>query len=130
MSDLVKKLLIKPGYKLAVVNPPEGFLARLDPLLENSSISDKLEPVLDFVQIFVKDGKEAEKLVPQALKSLREDGVLWVSYPKGGSKVKTDLNRDILWEKLKKFGITGVAMVSIDDVWSAMRFRPLIKVGK
>ena len=50
-------------------------------------------------------------------------GRLWVVYPKGGKSVGTDINRDILHQRLGERGLTGVAMVSYDDRWSAMRLR-------
>jgi hypothetical protein len=57
-------------------------------------------------------------------RSLKSDGLLWICYPKGSSKMKTDLNRDILWGQMEKFGLAGVSLVSVDEVWSDMRFRP------
>jgi len=54
----------------------------------------------------------------------------WISYPEQTSKIKTDLNRDILWKLMEKHGLVRVAMISIDNVWSAMRFRPAAKVGQ
>lgn len=51
------------------------------------------------------------------------DRLAWIAYPKAG-QLGTDLNRDILWQHLLPRGITGVRQISIDDVWSAMRFRP------
>ncbi len=65
-----------------------------------------------------------------SMPTLKPDGLLWICYPKGGSRVKTDLNRDILWEEMKKYKLAGVAMVSVDNVWSAMRFRPAENVRK
>jgi hypothetical protein len=46
-----------------------------------------------------------------------------VAYPKAG-QLATDLNRDVLWRKLTPEGVRGVRLISIDEVWSAMRFRP------
>ena len=51
-------------------------------------------------------------------------------------KAGTDLNRDILWNAVKTSpggrlqGLTGVTLVSLDDIWSAMRFRPSERVGQ
>jgi hypothetical protein len=49
---------------------------------------------------------------------------LWIAYPKGGSGVDTDLNRDVGWEPVKDLGLRPVAQVSVDRIWSALRFRP------
>ncbi|MGP8215089.1 MAG: hypothetical protein ACLQQ4_05955 [Bacteroidia bacterium] len=56
--------------------------------------------------------------------------VLWFAYPKGTSKIKTDINRDTLRVTGEKYGITTVTAISIDDTWSALRFRPIDKAGK
>ena len=47
---------------------------------------------------------------------------MWVAYPKGN---RTDLNRDSLWPILGEFGMRPISQVAIDEVWSALRFRPL-----
>jgi hypothetical protein len=129
-SELIKKLLLKPGQRAAVFNPPPEYLGGLGPLPEGVELVAKLSAPLDFVHLFVKDEAGLDMFVPKALGSLKDDGIFWVSYPKGSAKVKTDLNRDMLWKLMEKHGFEGVAMVSIDETWSAMRFRPKDKVGK
>jgi hypothetical protein len=51
--------------------------------------------------------------------------LLWATYPKGTSKVKTDINRDIIASYVRTIGLVGVAMISIDDTWAALRLRPI-----
>lgn len=63
------------------------------------------------------------------LQAVEYDAVLWISYPKGSSGVDTDLNRDKLWSALSDRGIRPVTQVSIDKVWSGLRFRPSEEVG-
>jgi len=129
-SALIKKLLLKPGQKAAVFNPPAWYLERLGPLPEGVELVAKPSAPLDFVHLFVKDKAGLDMSVPQALRSLKDDAIFWISYPKGSAKVKTDLNRDLLWKLMETHGFNGVAMVSIDENWSAMRFRPKDMVGK
>ena len=127
-GTLAKKLLLKAGQRAAILNPPEGY--QLGPLPSNVTVLNTLEEPLDFVQLFVRSGKEAEALIPAVKRALKPDGLLWVSYPKGSSGVDTDLNRDILRKMMQTLGLAGIAMVSIDSVWSAMRLRPAERVGK
>jgi hypothetical protein len=129
-SGLIKKLMLKPDQKAAIFNPPAGYLEGLDPLPEGLKIVARPSAPLDFVHLFVKDKAGLDTLVAQALRSLKDDGIFWISYPKGSAKVKTDLNRDILWKLMERHGYEGVAMISIDETWSAMRFRPKDKVGQ
>jgi hypothetical protein len=129
-KNLGKKLLIKPGQKVAIVNAASGYPAGIGELPQGVTLIDKLDAPVDFVLLFAQTSKDIERLVPLALKVLKPDGMFWAAYPKGTSKVRTDLNRDILWNLVGKYRLTGVAMVSIDEVWSAMRLRPKDKVGK
>jgi len=132
MADaaILKKLLIKPGMKVAIVNAPTGYLEKFTPLPTGSELIEKPDKTVDFAILFAKNGSEVEQFAGRVIKVVKPDGLLWIAYPKGGAKAGTDINRDILWEKMKKYSVTGVAMVAIDDVWSAMRFRHIEKVGK
>ncbi len=127
MNPLARKLLIKPGNRVALVNAPPGYAERLQPLPEGAELVD-LRPGIDVLQVFAHDRAELARSTG-ALTSVRDGGLLWVCYPKGGRKAGTDLNRDLLWEELGRAGLTGVTLVSVDDTWSAMRFRPADQVG-
>jgi hypothetical protein len=129
-SPLVKKLQLKPEQRVAVINAPPGYIEALGQLPEGTKLTDKAAGSFDFIQLFVKDSAELKRHAPKAIRAIKNDGMLWISYPKGSSKVKTDLNRDVIWDLVKEYGLVGVSLVSIDDVWSAMRFRPADKVGK
>ncbi len=58
-----------------------------------------------------------------ALEAARRDKLAWIAYPKA-RKLGTDLNRDVLSESVASEGVQPVRQVAIDDVWSALRFRP------
>lgn len=55
---------------------------------------------------------------------LKPDSLLWIAYPKGSSQIKTDVNRDTLWKTIEPTGWRPVRQIVLDEVWSAMRFRP------
>ncbi len=67
---------------------------------------------------------------PTAVSAVKHDGLLWISYPKRSSKVETDITRDVGWEAVTQAGLRAVTQVSINDVWSALRFRPVDRIGK
>lgn len=132
MADggLASKLQIKSGYRIAVINAPSGYLDELGTLPDGVTLLDKPKAPLDFAQLFVKTRQELDNAIPVILKELKKDGLLWVCYPKGTAKIATELNRDKLWEAMNQYGMAGVSLVSLNNVWSAMRFRPADKVGK
>jgi hypothetical protein len=129
-SPLVKKLQIKPGQQVAILNAPTGYIKNLGDLPEGVKLKEQPTGTFDFVQLFVKDSADLNRYANKAIRAVKHDGMLWICYPKGSSKVKSDLNRDVIWDLVKESGFLGVSLISVDDVWSAMRFRPAEKVGK
>jgi hypothetical protein len=121
--SLAKKVFIKNGYRLTVVNAPAHFTLPLNELTDQVEVSDKLEGIFDFVLAFAHSQEELKAFIPKILPHLKEDATFWVAYPKKSSKIKSDLSRDQGWEVLKEAGYEGVSLISIDETWSAMRFR-------
>ena len=130
LTPLAKKLRIGPGQRLLVVNPPPGYLAQLGELPGGAELFDEPNGTFDFVHLFVRNQSELQQLGPGVLTAIKYDGVLWLSYPKNAAKVETDLTRDRGWELLSEAGLRPVTQVSIDDTWSALRYRPVERVKK
>lgn len=129
-SQLLKKLRLLPGQRALVLNPAPGYVEALHPLPVGVKLSTEPEGQYGFVHLFVRDSGQLDDLLPTAQRAVEYDGVFWISYPKKSSKVQTDLSRDVLWELMSDTGLRPVTQVSIDAVWSALRFRPAEQVGK
>ncbi len=123
-SPLAKKLGIRSGDTVAVVGAPDGVAELLEPLPEGAEPAAGRTSA-SCVLVFVKD-----LAALQAARPFDAARLLWVAYPKGGTKAGTDLNRDILWAELGKEGLAGVSLVAVNETWSAMRFRPEAEVGR
>jgi hypothetical protein len=123
-GSLVKKLRLLPGQRVAVVNAPAGYLGELVPLPEGVQVSDRLEGQFDWVQVFVRNRAELEGLAALAVQALKPQSLLWISFPKGTSKIQTDLTRDQGWEVLQQADLKWVNLVSVNDTWSAFALRP------
>ena len=91
-------------------------------------MDNQLRGTFDFVQVFAKDGANLERLAVKAAKSVTDNGLLWVSYTKKSPAESSDLSRSVLWEPMAPTGLRPVAQVSIDETWSALRFRPASQV--
>ena len=76
------------------------------------------------MHLFVRTRAELAREAPRAINAVRPDGVLWISYPKKSAAGSSDLSRNVLWKDLAPLGWGPVSQVSLDDTWSAMRFRP------
>ncbi|GAB3933112.1 hypothetical protein [Larkinella terrae] len=125
MQDVIKKLKFK-GSGL-VINAPAPLEAGFVNLGFKTAFDETARSANTLV--FVTNNQEYLDFLNHHLKTVEPDSVLWFAYPKGTSKVKTDINRDSLRLTGETFGITTVTAISIDDTWSALRFRPIDKVG-
>jgi len=126
----MKKLRIQSGQRLLVLNAPSGYLEALGDLPEGVKVSEKPEGKYDFVHLFVGNSSEFGELSPVALDAVKYDGLLWISYPKKSSKVESDLSREVVWTLMEGTGLRPVSQVSVDAVWSALRFRPQEQVRR
>lgn len=125
-NELVKKLRLAGCNRALVMNAPAGYMEKLEPLPDGVQVTQHKEgaQAYDFVQLFVHNVNEVQSLAPQAIEAVVPEGMLWINYPKGSGKIKTDINRDAGWQTVTDLDFEGVSLVSIDETWSAMRFRP------
>ena len=115
--DLAGKLQIKPGTVVCAVGAPAD-----GPDLTGAGPAG---PARDAgaVIAFVHQTAELPVAAQDAIDAALQDRLAWVAYPKAG-QLGTDLNRDRLAAALEGQGIRPVRQVALDDVWSALRFRP------
>lgn len=125
MQEVLKKLRFK-GDGIVIQAPKDladAFLAHGCKMEFNSAPSTN-------TLVFVSDKDELLHFLSTGLKHVVPDSVFWIAYPKGSSQLKSNINRDSIRMSAEEFGITTVSAISIDDTWSALRFRPINQVGK
>jgi hypothetical protein len=122
-KSIAQKLSIKQGSKFLLVNPPRGYLTQIGELTEGVSLVSDSSSKVDAIQVFVANRVELEAQLPRLTGLLNPKGMLWVTYHKGTSMVKTDINRDTINAYARSLGLQGVAMISIDDDWAALRLK-------
>jgi predicted SnoaL-like aldol condensation-catalyzing enzyme len=124
MTSIVKKLGLKPGMRALVLGAPSGYLDSLAPLPDGVVVSKTVGGNHGFVQFFVSKEAEIEKSKKKLLESADPGALVWISYPKKSSRVDSDLSREVVWAAMKGTGWRPVSQIAIDEVWSALRFRP------
>lgn len=127
-TTLIKKLGIKPKQRIIILNAPEGYHELLDSLPSDVELVTTLDGPFDLVHLFVKNRAEVDQFAPMAMQAVKPGGLLWIAYPKKSSGIATDITRDFGWDALWNAGWRPVTQIAIDEVWSALRFRPLSKV--
>jgi hypothetical protein len=122
-NSIAQKFRIKEDYKLLVLNQPPEFKKDIAPLPEGARILNNSK-TFDQVHWFVKDKAQMEAELDGVLAMLKPNVVCWIYYPKGSSKIQTDLTRDKGWEELLKHNeLQWVSLVSFNDTWSAFGMR-------
>lgn len=123
MKPLADRLLLKPGIAAAIIGAPDDVAPDLD-ATRGIKVPGKSKVALDWLLVFVTDAASIRRYAGTVVRALGPDAVLWFAYPKLSGAITTDINRDTGWEPLCALGFDTVAAVSIDDTWTALRFRP------
>jgi len=123
-TPLAKKLGIKEGFKIYVVNPPKYYRSLfLDFPINTEEIKKPKEAAIDFIHVFYRTNTELTTQTSTLKAFLKKNGSLWISWPKGTSKIKTDINREIIREyMLSQIGLVDIKVAAIDKDWSGLKF--------
>lgn len=122
-TPLTEKLGIKAGYKIATFSEPPYYMELLSHLPKDVEIiRQPEEDSMDFIHLFARDISDMQELVPKAIKALKKNGSLWVSWPKGSSGIQTDISRDTIRNYVLQTDLVDVKVAAIDDTWSGLKF--------
>jgi bacteriocin resistance YdeI/OmpD-like protein len=122
-ASIAQKLRIKENFILLVLNAPISFKKNIGPLPVGAKIVTSAKNY-DQVHWFVMNKAQMEKELDAILALIKEDVVCWIYYPKGSSKIQTDLTRDKGWESfLRHDELQWISLISFDDTWSTFGCR-------
>ena len=121
-TPLPRKLGIKEGSRVAILDAPEEFVATLSPLPVGVEVITRTSGHLDVVVVFATRQAALERRLDATVRALEPDGGLWLCWPKKASKVETDLTFDIVQRMGLEAGLVDNKSASIDDVYQGLRF--------
>ncbi|WP_114937217.1 YdeI/OmpD-associated family protein [Mucilaginibacter endophyticus] len=132
MNALAKKLLIKPNSRWLIQNAPAGYPDSLSPLPDNADLVFSVQGDFNGIQLFVKNSEELISELKVVTPLLNSDTVFWIIYPKKNSGIQTDLEMMSSWDAPAQYGLRPVASAAVNEVWTALRFRPVeaVKVSE
>ncbi|MEC1521943.1 DUF3052 domain-containing protein [Neobacillus niacini] len=131
-AQLLKKLNFKDqGQPVLIINAPTSY-NNIKAAFEGEVHEQAKREKYDFVQVFGTSNQELQLHAKNAVSYVKEDGLLWLCYPKKSSKVYkgSDCSRETVMYMLSDEGFEPVRQVAIDDDWSALRFRSTDKIKK
>ena len=121
-TPLPKKLGIKDGLRLSLIDAPREVVAELKSSLDDCKLARDAKAPLDFAMLFTKSAASLKKEFTQLAKNLAPAGMLWISWPKKTSGVPTDLNENLVREIGLAAGLVDVKVCAVTEVWSGLKF--------
>ncbi|GID32535.1 DUF3052 family protein [Paractinoplanes brasiliensis] len=122
-TPLYRKLGIKPGHRVVLLDAPASFAGALDGLpagvVQVSGLA--VDAAADVIVLFVTERQELLARLDQVRAGMAQDGGFWVAWPKRASKVPTDITEDVVREVALPTGLVDNKVCAIDEIWSGLR---------
>lgn len=120
-TPLAKKLGVKAGAKVMLINAPDHYLDLFTDLSPDIYFTDDASLEIDVIHFFSKSADEYRVKLPILMKQIKQDGMIWVSWPKKASKVVTDITEDLIRNFALQIGLVDIKVCAVDEVWSGLK---------
>ena len=120
-TPLVKKLGIKEAFRVLTVNEPEHYWELISPLPANVAVVNEGETA-DFIHLFSTYLSDLESDFMRLKDTVVRDGSIWISWPKGGSSIATDLKGGVIRDFVLQTEFVDVKVCAVDNDWSGLKF--------
>lgn len=121
-TPLAKKLGIKEGYTIRLVNQPDYYFELFSDLPPDINIAPHIKIKKDFIHFFAKTVTELHNKLPTMKQEIVQNGIIWISWPKKSSKIPTELNGNTVREIGLKYGLVDIKVCAVDEIWSGLKF--------
>ena len=118
---LAAKLGIREASRVLLLNAPDDYARRLEPLPPGVRFEGRASPAVDLVQLFVTRREELARHLCALRKKLKSNATLWVSWPKRAAQVPTTITEDTIREIALPLGYVDVKVCAVTDVWSGLK---------
>jgi hypothetical protein len=120
-TTLAKKLGIKEGFKIRLINAPDYYLELFTDMPEGVETLKNKAAKKNFIHYFERESKSLYKNLPSLKNEIAPDGIIWVSWPKKASKVVTDITENLIREVALSIGLVDIKVCAVDEVWSGLK---------
>ena len=120
-APLSKKLGIKPAFRVKTKRAPSHYRDLLAPIPEDAVVSPRLRAPVDILHLFTRSRTQLQADLKHALQEIRQDGAIWVSWPKKASCVSTDMTEDVVRQVAFPLNLVDVKVCAVDETWSGLK---------
>ena len=122
-TPLTKKLGIKEGFHVGLVNSPKGFRKELTDLPAGVKFStEDIPKQVDLILLFLDSERTLIREFPKMMKKIPANGTLWVAWPKKSSGLTTDLSFDNVQKFGLASGLVDVKICAVNEIYSGLKF--------
>jgi hypothetical protein len=121
VTPLAKKLGIKNGFKMRLINAPEYYFTLFTDMPENVAILKDVKIKKNLIHCFVTQEKELHKNIVSLKNEIERNGIIWISWPKKDSKVTTDVSEDAIRNIALASGLVDIKVCAVDEIWSGLK---------
>lgn len=122
---LLKKLQIKPDFKVAVINVPENFDEIIGQTPSDVTFSFSSTTSYNALLIFAITKADMLGALNHEHQKINDKTISWIIYPKTKTKLASDLNMMQSWDELKQYNLAPCASAAIDTIWTAIRIKSI-----
>ncbi len=120
-TPLAKKLGIKSGSKVMLINAPKHYLQLFTDMPADAYFVDDTAILKDVIHFFTKQRDEFLAILPGLMLQIKQEGMIWVSWPKKASKVVTDITEDVIRNFALEIGLVDIKVCAVDETWSGLK---------
>ena len=120
-TPLAKKLGIKNGSVIRLINPPAHYFSLFDEMPADVRISSDKKTKKNLVHYFTRKADQLQADLPSLREEIAPDGMVWVSWPKKTSKLASGLTEDVVRKLALQNGLVDVKVCAVDEDWSGLK---------
>jgi len=120
-TPLAKKLGMKDGFHIRLINAPDHYLSLFTDLPPNLYFDRPDNEKSDIIHFFTKDTDEYKTKLPELMKQIKSSGMIWISWPKKASKVPANITEETIRNYAIAIGLVDIKVCAIDEVWSGLK---------
>jgi hypothetical protein len=120
-TPLAKKLGIKEGSRIRVVNQPANYFNLFTDMPRNVMLLRDKKSRKDLVHYFTKKSAELNNDIGALRNEIFPNGIIWISWPKKTSKIDTDITEDVIRNIALANGLVDIKVCAVDEVWSGLK---------
>lgn len=120
-TPLAKKLGLKQGFVIRLVNEPAHFFSLFTDYPAGISVEENHAVKKDFIHFFTTSEKQLKQQLALLKTELVANGMLWVSWQKKSAKLKTDVTEDVIRNHSLSIGLVDIKVCAIDEIWSGLK---------